>query len=103
MAAAEATLELWGGDGMDFDSLSADIAVEAQLALSLTEQIHDLEERISDLYAERDPAGIVRSAPGVGEVLAAQITGRLGDVNRFTSLAAARSFSGLIPARNARV
>jgi transposase len=101
MAAAEATLELWGANGMDFDSLAADIAVEAQLALSLTEQIHDLDERISDLYAERDPAGIVRSAPGVGEVLAAQITGRLGDVNRFTSLAAARSFSGLIPTRNA--
>jgi hypothetical protein len=53
------------------------------------------------MYAEADPNGIVLSAPGVGDVLAAQILGRLGDPNRFTSLAAARSFSGLVPRRNA--
>lgn len=35
--------------------------------------------------------------PGVGKILAGQIRGRLGDPHRFTSLAAARSFSGLIP------
>ena len=43
----------------------------------------------------------MRSAPGVGDILAGQILGRLGDPARFTSLAAARSFSGLIPKRNA--
>jgi hypothetical protein len=59
-----------------------------------------LDRRIADLYAEADPAGIVRSVPGVGDILAAQILGRLGDPNRFTSLAAARSFSGLIPKRS---
>ena len=41
------------------------------------------------------------SAPGVGEILAAQILGRLGDPHRFTSLAAARSFSGLVPHQHA--
>ena len=35
--------------------------------------------RIRDLYAEADPAGIVLSAPGVGDILAGQIMGRLGD------------------------
>jgi hypothetical protein len=48
-----------------------------------------------------DPDGIVLSAPGVGDVLAGQILGRLGDATRFTSLAAARAFSGLVPKRNA--
>lgn len=38
--------------------------------------------------------------PGVGKILAGQIRGRLGDPHRFTSLAAARSFSGLIPHQN---
>ncbi|MGH3658484.1 MAG: transposase [Micromonosporaceae bacterium] len=33
----------------------------------------------------------------MGKILAGQIRGRLGDPHRFTSLAAARSFSGLIP------
>jgi transposase len=99
MTAAAITLELWGADGMDFDALAADIAVEANLALVLTEHIHGLDERISDLYAEADPAGVVISTPGVGDVIAAQIVGRLGDVGRFTSLGAVRSFSGLIPKR----
>jgi transposase len=100
IAAAHATLELWGPDGMDFEALGADIACEAELALALTGQIHDIEERITDLYVAADPDGIVISAPGVGKILAAQILGRLGDPHRFTSLAAARSFSGLVPRRN---
>ena len=59
-----------------------------------------MDRRIKDLYAEADPTGIVLSAPGVGDILAGQIMGRLGDPHRFTSLAAARSFTGLIPRQN---
>jgi len=99
--AAEATIALWGNDGLDFEALAADIAVEVSIALEVSEQIALLDRRIRDLYLEADPDGIVLSVPGVGGVLAAQILGRLGDPDRFTSLAAARSFSGLIPRRNA--
>lgn len=91
---------MWGDDGLDWDELAADIAAEASVALELSRQISHLDERIYDLYCEVDPAGIVISAPGVGKILAAQIRGRLGDPQRFTSLAAARSFSGLTPRRN---
>lgn len=49
------------------------------------------------LVTERDPEGILTSVPGVGAVTSAVILGRLGDANRFTSLAAVRSFSGLVP------
>jgi transposase len=98
--AAEATLALWGPDGLDYDELAADIAAEACLALELSRQIAHLDERIFDLYCEADPTQIVRSAPGVGKVLAGQIRGRLGDPERFTGLAAARSFSGLVPRRS---
>jgi transposase len=101
VSAAEATLALWGNDGLDFEALAADIAAEASIALEVSEQIALLDRRIRDLYAEADTQGIVLSAPGVGEVLAAQILGRLGDPTRFTNLAAARSFSGLVPKRNA--
>jgi transposase len=97
VAAAETTLALWGHDGLDFEALAADIAVEAFVALELNSQIKQLDDRIADLYAEADPKGILLSVPGVGDILAAQICGRLGDVSRFTSLAAARSFSGLVP------
>lgn len=95
--AAEATLRLWGPDGMDFDELAADIAVEARLALGLWEEIKGLDKRIGRLYGQVDPDGIVRSAPGVGAVGAPQIAGRLGDAGRFANLAAVRSFAGLVP------
>jgi transposase len=98
--AAKATIALWGNDGLDYEALAADIAAEATIALEVSEQIALLDRRIRDLYADADPAGIVLSAPGVGDILAAQILGRLGDPHRFTSLAAARSFTGLIPRQN---
>lgn len=100
IAAAEATLAIWGNDGLDFEALAADIAAEASIALEVSEQIALLDRRIHDLYTETDPDGIVLSVPGVGDILAGQILGRLGDPARFTSLAAARSFSGLVPKRN---
>ncbi len=95
--AAEATLRLWGRDGMDFDALAADIAIEARLALAVTDEIKALDKRIAELYEQADPDGIVRSAPGVGRIGAPQIAGRLGDANRFANLAAVRSFAGLVP------
>ena len=96
MAAAKATHDLWGEE-LDYPDLAEDIAVEARLALALTEEIKEVDERIAILVADRDPAGIITSAPGIGAVTGAVILGRLGDASRFSSLAAARSFSGLVP------
>ncbi len=76
---------------MDFAELAQDIAHEAEQALFLTGQIKQIDERIANLYADADPAGIVASAPGVGPTISAVIAGRLGGANRFTSLAAIRA------------
>jgi hypothetical protein len=100
VSAAEATLALWGPTGLDYEALAADIATEASLALELSRQIARLDERIFDRYCDADSDHILLSVPGVGKILASQIRGRLGDPRRFTSLAAARSFSGLIPHQN---
>ncbi|HEY9333858.1 MAG TPA: IS110 family transposase [Kribbella sp.] len=100
LTAAKQSLELWGTDpdaGIDFAELAADIAVEAEQAQVLTEQIDDLDERIANLYAEADPTAVIASAPGVGPVTSAIIAGRIGDPHRFTSLAAIRAYSGLVP------
>jgi transposase len=101
MDAADATLRLWGPDGMDFDALAADIATEARLALAVSDEIKALDKRIAALYEQVDRGGIVRSAPGVGRVGAPQIAGRLGDATRFANLAAIRSFAGLVPDQDA--
>lgn len=100
LTAARESLDLWGTDpavGIDFAELAADIAVEAEQAQVLTEQIEDLDERIANLYEEADPAQIIASAPGVGPVTSGVIAGRIGDPHRFHSLAAVRAYSGLVP------
>ncbi len=96
LGAANETLAIWG-DELDFGELADDIAVEARLALALTAEIDELEERIAVMYRAFDPDAILRSVPGVGAINAAQILGRLGDPGRFRSLAGVRSFSGLVP------
>ena len=42
-------------------------------------------------------AWIEVSAPGIGPITGPHILARLGDPNRFHSLACVRSFSGLVP------
>jgi Transposase IS116/IS110/IS902 family len=101
LAAAAETLQLWEDGALDYPDLAEDIAVEARLALQLTEEIKDLDERATLLVNHADPSGILASAPGVGAVTAAAILGRLGDPNRFNSLAGARAFTGLVPALDA--
>ncbi len=56
LAAARATLELWGDDDLSFPDLADDIALEARLALQLTEEIKELDERISVLCPRPRPA-----------------------------------------------
>jgi transposase len=101
LSAARETLKLWavpdGSAGIDFAELGADIAAEADQARFLTEQIEDLDERIANLYEQADPEQIIATAPGVGPVTRAVIAGRIGDPHRFTSLAAIRAYSGLVP------
>jgi hypothetical protein len=56
LAAAEQTLALWAGE-LDYGELADDIAVEARVALQLTHEIHELDERIKLMLDRRDPAG----------------------------------------------
>ncbi|MGH9208415.1 MAG: IS110 family transposase [Acidimicrobiales bacterium] len=100
MDAAAQTLSIWE-DELDYGELADDVATEARLALQLTQEIHELDQRVAVFLHALDPAGIMTSVPGVGAVNAAQILARLGDPNRFRSLAGARSFSGLVPSLNA--
>jgi transposase len=96
LAAATQTLRLWDGE-LGYAELADDIAVEARLALHLTQEIKELDQRIGVLLVKLDPDGIITSAPGVAQITGAQILGRLGDPNRFDSLAGVRAFSGLVP------
>lgn len=101
LAAADEALELWQvAGGLDFAELAEDIALEARHVRQLNEEIAAIEERIEAIYDDVDPNGIFASGPGMGVTLAAGILGRLGDPNRFDSLAGVRSFTGLVPKIN---
>jgi transposase len=81
LTAARTSLDLWGDD-ISFPDLAEDIAVEARLALALTAEIKELDERIAVLVRDRDPHGIITSTPGIGAITGAVILGRLGDASR---------------------
>ncbi len=97
LAAADETLELWAHGGIDFAELAEDVAAEVRVINTLNTEIANLDERIEVLYAKADPDGIVISAPGVAVTSAAGILGRVGDMNRFDSLAGVRAFTGMVP------
>ena len=99
-AAAGEAAALYSGGELDFEELAADITGEVRLIRAINDEIALLDGRIATLYDRADPAGIVASVPGVGEVLAPGILGRLGDPSRFASLAAIRAFTGLVPDTN---
>jgi transposase len=101
LTAAAETLQLWADGDLDYPELAEDIAIEARLALQLTEEIKDLDERTALLLHQADPHAILTSAPGVAHITAAAILGRLGDPARFTSLAGVRAFTGLVPTLDA--
>jgi transposase len=101
LAAAAETLQLWADGELDHPDPAEDIAIEARLALQLTEEIKDLDERTALLLHRADPNAIVTSAPGVAQITAAAILGRLGDPTRFTSLAGVRAYTGLVPTLDA--
>ena len=100
LAAANQAIMLWADGGIDFDELAWDLASEIRVLRQLDDEISRLDARIATLYDNADPKGIIRSAPGIGDVLAGGILGRLGDANRFANLAAVRSFSGMVPGVN---
>ncbi len=97
IAVAAESLTLWRAGGLDFAELAADIAAEVRVIRQLQAEIDALDGRIERLYDAADPAGIVRSAPGLATTLAAAILGRTGDLNRFRNLAGVRAFTGLVP------
>jgi transposase len=95
---AHDAIELWEGlDGCDFTEIAEDLAAEVRLVRALDTEVSELDARAAGLLAEVDPDGLVISLPGFAERTATTVAGRLGDIGRFHSAAAVRSFVGMIP------
>jgi transposase len=65
---------------------------------SLTEQLASLETALTSAFDAHPDAGIVRSQPGLGLVLAARVLAEFGDdPNRYASARARKAYAGTAP------
>ena len=65
---------------------------------SLTEQLASMETALTSAFGAHPDAGIVRSQPGLGLVLAARVLAEFGDdPNRYVSARARKAYAGTAP------
>ena len=83
--------------GLQPEDLLLEVGLQLDEIEALEKQIAQLDGRIAELYGEVDPSQCLLAVSGLGEFLAAAITGVIGDVRRFPSAKHLISFSGLAP------
>jgi transposase len=79
----------------------ADLALEIKVMIGQLEVIHSqrkgLEERIVALHGEMFAGDPIVSIPGVGPTVAGVVRAVVGNLERFSNLAAFRAYTGLVP------
>ena len=74
------------------------VAAAVAVIASLTEQPAGLEAALTAVFCAHPDAGIVRSQPGLGLVLAARVLAEFGDdPNRYASARARKAYAGTAP------
>ncbi len=86
-----------GGAFFDPDQVQLEVCMELDLMEAEEAQIHQLEERIADLYHELDPGAVLQTLPGVGPIIAAGVLGETGTIDRFPNVGSFRGYVSLIP------
>jgi transposase len=59
--------------------------------------IRELDKRIEEIFGKTVAISLLRSAPGIGEVLSIVVNLEVGEVSRFPSAPALASYSGTVP------
>jgi Transposase IS116/IS110/IS902 family len=74
------------------------VAAAVAVIASLSEQITSLEAALTSTFGAHRDAGIVRSQPGLGVVLAARVLAEFGDdPERYVSAKARKAYAGTAP------
>lgn len=98
IAAAEASLELYGGHpAVAFADLAAEIATEVRLLRAVQSELAVHATERETCYRWVDPAGLARSLPGVADIGGPALVAAIGDPTRFRRGKQFRSFTGLVP------
>ncbi len=97
---ASRVLELYGKEGQDLDfaQLQGEAGREQALLFFLEEQHHQLQiKTVRPLYRQLHPSRHLETIPGVGQDGACVYAAFIGHPERFASLRAHRSWSGMVP------
>ena len=80
------------------DAYSQVVAAGVAVIASLSEQLGGLEAALTSAFCAHPDAGIVRSQPGLGVVLAARVLAEFGDdPERYVSAKARKAYAGTAP------
>ena len=79
------------------DQFQEEIALELDLMEYEEKKVNYLDKKIEDLYYRLDTDAVLRTIPGVGEVIAPSILGATGNPERFRNLRAYKAYCGLVP------
>jgi transposase len=80
------------------DAYSQVVAAAVAVIVSLSEQLGHLEAALTAAFSAHPDAGIVRSQPGLGLVLAARVLAEFGDdPQRYVSAKARKAYAGTAP------
>jgi transposase len=80
------------------EAVTADLVRElADEAIDARRRIAVLDRRLAELVAAHPDGALIRSLPGMGVVLAAEVIAEAGDLSRFRSAAALAAAAGLAP------
>jgi transposase len=98
LAAARASVALYGGDGaVAFADLAAEVVSEVRLLQAVQAELAHHAEAREQVYRRVDPEQLARSLPGIAEVGGPVLQAAIGRANRFENGSQFKSFTGLIP------
>lgn len=98
IAAAEASIELYGGHpAVAFADLAAEVATEVRLLKAIQAELASHSAAREATYQAVDPAGLARSLPGLATVGGPALVAAMGEPARFARGKQFRSFTGLVP------
>jgi hypothetical protein len=79
------------------EQFQEEISLELDLMEFEEKKVKYLDEKIEVLYQRLDTDAVLRTIPGVGEVIAPSILGATGNPERFRNLRAYKAYCGLVP------
>jgi transposase len=95
--AAQAALELYGGDRRPSGDLADELATEIALLHVIESEMARHAEVREEAYRQVDPDELARSLPGVGLLGGPTLVAAMGRPDRFRSAGSFRRYSGLTP------